>query len=199
MPRSRLILVMLVVACGEDTPSPTDAADVDAIEVDAVSIDGAVDAAAAFVLTSSTIVEGGVIPIEHSCRGANTSPALAWSGGQAAQGYALIFTDITTASGFLHSAMWDIPAGDTSIPANVPKVFMPPVPVGAKQPIGYDGSTRGYLGPCPNSMHRYEFALHAVDVYPLPGLSMTSSRATVRDVVLAHSIASATLTATFTP
>ena len=75
------------------------------------------------------------------------------------------------------------------------------MPAGAKQPLGYDGQTRGYLGPCPGSMHRYEFALVAVDVNPLPGLGMGSTRFAVRDAIAAHAVAGgrATLTATFTP
>jgi len=128
------------------------------------------------------------------------SPPLAWTGGPTAPGYALIFTDITnTQNPFLHSIIWDIPGDATSLPENIQKVYMPPVPAGSKQPIGYDGQTRGYLGPCPGSMHRYEFALYPVDVNPLPGLSMSSTRTQVRDAILAHDTAVARLTATFTP
>ncbi|MEZ4403968.1 MAG: YbhB/YbcL family Raf kinase inhibitor-like protein [Kofleriaceae bacterium] len=197
-----------LAACGgDDTPS-LDAGAIDgAIDgptdgptVDTPSLDAPIDApTGAFQLTSPTIVEGGVIPIAHSCRGANTSPALAWTGGPSAPGYAMVFTDITSSPGFLHSVIWDVPGSAIALPANIAKVFMPPEPAGAKQPLGYDGQTRGYLGPCPPAMHTYQFALYAVDVYPLPGLTMQSSRTAVRDAVLAHATASATLTATFTP
>ncbi len=207
-----LPIALTLAACGgDDAASPVDApaddgATVDSpVTIDAVlAIDGpAIDAPpAAFVLTSTAITEGGVIPVVHSCRGANTSPPLAWTGGPTAPGYALVFTDITTpASPFLHSIIWDIPGTATSLPEGIQKVYMPPVPAGAKQPLGYDNSTRGYLGPCPGSMHRYEYALVAVDANPLPGLSMASNRVAVRDAITAHALAGgrATLTATFTP
>jgi len=64
-------------------------------------------------------------------------------------------------------------------------------------------STRGYLGPCPGSMHTYQFAIYAVDANPLPGvgttLGMGSTRNQVVAAILAHDTAMATLTATFTP
>lgn len=201
-------LAVALVACGgDDTTTAIDAAAEDgatvdtAVAIDALAIDGASPDAptVAFTLTSATVTEGGVIPDAHSCQGANISPALTWTGGPTAPGYALVFTDLST--NFLHSVIWDIPGATTSLPENVQKVFMPPVPAGAKQPIAYDGQTRGYLGPCPGSMHRYEYALVAVDANPLPGLSMSSSRTVVRDTILAHALPAgrATLTATFTP
>ena len=204
-----LSLVLTLVACGGDDGGGP----IDAVGGDGASTDAAIDAApldgplvdgppAAFALTSAVITEGDVIPVVHSCRGANTSPPLTWTGGPTAPGYALVFTDITTpANPFLHSIIWDIPGTATELPVGIQKVYMPPVPAGAKLPLGYDGQTRGYLGPCPGSMHRYEFALVAVDVNPLPGLSMGSTRFAVRDAIAAHAVAGgrATLTATFTP
>lgn len=206
-----LPLALSLAACGgDDAAGPIDAADGDGASPDGAEVSDArvVDGAlpdgpvAAFALTSAAITEGGVIPRVHSCRGANTSPPLAWTGGPAAPGYALVFTDITTpANPFLHSIIWDIPGTATELPADIQKVYLPPTPAGAKQPLGYDGQTRGYLGPCPGSMHRYEFALVAVDVNPLPGLGMGSTRFAVRDAIAAHAVAGgrATLTATFTP
>lgn len=207
-----LPLALTLAACGgDDAAGPIDAPSEDSATVDSpeaidapLVVDGPlIDAPPApFTLTSTAITEGGVIPVVHSCRGANTSPPLAWTGGPTAPGYALVFTDITTpANPFLHSIIWDIPGNATSLPEGIQKVYMPPVPAGAKQPLGYDGQTRGYLGPCPGSMHRYEYALVAVDTNPLPGLSMASSRTVVRDAITAHAVAGgrATLTATFTP
>ncbi len=201
-----LLLAVPVIACGgDDAAAPVDApADDGAVAIDAApAADAGPDAAAGpLQLTSTAIVEGGVIPVVHSCRGANTSPPLAWTGGPVAPGYALVFTDITnTASPFLHSVLWDIPGSTTALPEGIAKVYLPPVPAGSKQPLAYDNQTRGYLGPCPGSMHRYELALVAVDANPLPGLDMTSSRTVVRDAITAHALpgARATLTATFTP
>lgn len=207
-----LPVILILAACGgDDAASPVDAPADDTGTIDSPAMIDApqpIDAAAVdaptvtFALTSTAITEGGVIPLVHSCRGANMSPPLAWTGGPAAPGYALVFTDITTpANPFLHSIIWDIPGTATSLPQGIAKVYMPPVPVGAKQPLGYDNATRGYLGPCPGSMHRYEYALVAVDANPLPGLGMASGRVAVRDVITAHALPGgrATLTATFTP
>ena len=196
------LAVTALAACGDDGTTVTvDAATaVDAAALDAASLDAA---PVAFTLTSGTITQGGVIPSTHVCAmhgGANDSPALAWTGGPTAPGYALIFTDITnTSNPFLHSILWDIPGTATSLPANIAQVAEPPDPAGSKQPIGYDGQTRGYLGPCPGSMHTYEFALYAVDEYPLTGVTLQSNRTAVRTAILAHDTANAKLTATFTP
>lgn len=204
--------ISTLVGCGADDAAPAIDADttdtaqidtalpIDADTIDALTIDASIDGQpVTFTLTSTAIVEGGVIPVVHSCRGINISPPLAWTGGPTAPGYALIFNDITSPTPFLHSIIWDIPGTATSLPENIQKVAEPPVPPGSKQPFGYNGTTRGYLGPCPGSMHRYEFAIHAVDTYPLPGVTLQSSRFVVEDAILAHSTGSATLRATFTP
>src|SRR5689334_1478937 len=103
------LALCVVAACGSSDADPTDARSGN----DAASTDGSIDATtdpsgvdarpAPFLLTSTAITEGGVIPDAHSCQGANISPPLAWTGGPTAPGYALIFTDITSAEGFLHS------------------------------------------------------------------------------------------------
>jgi hypothetical protein len=187
-------------APGVDAPSGGDGGNTDA------AIDGpGIDAPpAALALTSTAIVEGGVIADMYSCQGVNVSPPLAWTGGPSAAGYAIVFTDISPGSGLVHSVIWDIPPTTMSLPENVEKVYMPATPAGAKQPLGYDGATRGYLGPCPGSMHTYQFALYAVDQNPLTdangtALSMSTTRNQARTAILAHDTAMATLTATFTP
>jgi len=193
--------------CGSDDTAQTidapagDSAALDAATVDASPVDGPpVDGPPlTFTLTSTAITEGGVIPTMHSCQGTNVSPPLVWTGAPPAPGHALIFSDITNDPPFLHSIIRDVPATATSLPENIEKVATPSVPPGSKQPFGYNGSTRGYLGPCPGSMHRYEFALYTVDTYPLPGVTIQSTRFAVRDAIIAHATAHASLTATFTP
>ena len=203
--RSALALV-LVVACGSDdatmpidVPAAVDADHDAAATVDAPTIDApAIDAPpAALTLTSTAITAGGVIPVMYSCRGTNVSPPLAWTGGPTAPGYAVVLTD--RSNPLVHSIIWDIPGTRADLPEGVDKVAEPPDVPGAKQPLAYDNQTRGYLGPCPGSTHTYEFAIYAVDANPLPGLSLTSTRAQVLPVIMAHDTASATLTATFTP
>jgi len=199
-------VLVATAACGsDDAPAEIDASGtVDAALGDGAAPDGPtpdganVDApSAAFTLTSTGIVEGGAIADLYSCQGTNVSPPLAWSGGPAAQGYAVVLTDLSNM--LIHSAIWDIPASVSSLPENIAKVAEPAVPAGAKQPLAYDNQTRGYLGPCPGSAHMYQFKLYALDVYPLPGVTLSSTRAQVRTALEAHDLATATLTATFTP
>lgn len=200
-----LALVLLAACGGDDTAAPIDAPDVDADHDAALPIDApaAIDAPAidappaALALTSTTITMGGTIPVAHSCRGANVSPPLAWTGGPSAPGYAVVLTD--RSNNLVHAIIWDIPGTRTDLPQGVDKVAEPPDVPGAKQPLAYDNQTRGYLGPCPGSTHTYEFALYAVDANPLPGLTLANTRAQVLAVITAHDTATATLTATFTP
>lgn len=198
------LMLLGVAACGGDDGGSgaidaptTDAPGNDGGDTDAAIDAQSIDATAALVLTSTAITEGGPIADMYSCQGANVSPPLAWTGGPSAPGYALVLVDMSNM--LVHSAIWDIPGTTMSLPENVEKVYMPAVPAGAKQPLAYDNSTRGYLGPCPGTPHTYQFQLYAVDEHPLTGLSMTSSRANVRTAILAHDTALATLTATFTP
>lgn len=200
------LALVLVAACGsDDAATPIDApADVDADHDAAATVDGptidapAIDAPpAALTLTSTAITAGGTIPVMFSCRGTNVSPPLAWTGGPSAPGYAVVLTDRN--NNLVHSIIWDIPGTRTDLPEGVDKVAEPPDVPGAKQPLAYDNQTRGYLGPCPGSTHTYEFAIYAVDANPLPGLSLTSTRAQALPVIMAHDTAAATLTATFTP
>ncbi|MBK9032330.1 MAG: YbhB/YbcL family Raf kinase inhibitor-like protein [Myxococcales bacterium] len=199
-------LMLATLACGgDDGPgTATDAAAVDAdgdapTQPDAAAPDGAgADApAGTLALISPVITEGGVIPPMFSCRGTNVSPALAWTGGPTAPGYAVVLTD--RSNNLVHAIIWDVPGALAALPEDVDKLAEPLDVPGAKQPLAYDGQTRGYLGPCPGTTHTYEFALYAVDANPLPGLSLASTRAQVLAAITAHDTASATLTATFTP
>lgn len=204
-PTLALVLCTLAACGGDDDGAAIDATPGDTGATDAAvdaAIDGATDAAidaapTTLTVTSPVLVDGGAFPRMYTCRGVDVSPPLTWTGGPVAQGYAVTLVDLT--NGLLHAAIWDIPGNVTSLPENVMKVYAPPVPAGAKQPLAYDGTTRGYRGPCPQTAHMYRFTVYAVDAGPLPGLSMTSTRAEVQAAILAHDLASATLTATFTP
>ena len=81
-----------------------------------------------------------------------------------------------------HWMMWDIPADVTSLPTNIARMAMPPVPAGAKQAKpNVDGSTwYGYSGPCPGSPNRqYDFDVYALDVATLPGVTPDTAVRTV--------------------
>jgi Raf kinase inhibitor-like YbhB/YbcL family protein len=194
------LLLVGVAACGGDddggaldAPSAIDAPG---------DTDAAIDAPDALAITSTAITGGGTVPEMYSCNGTNVSPPLAWSGGPTAPGYAVVFVDTTDPnSPFVHSAIWDIPGSVMSLPENVEKVAEPTVPAGSKQPLAYDLTTRGYLGPCPGGTapHTYVFELYAVDEHPLTGVTLDSTRQQIRAAVMAHDTAMATLSATYTP
>jgi Raf kinase inhibitor-like YbhB/YbcL family protein len=189
------LLFGLLAACGgggSDTP-PADAA------LDGMVIDGATDAppTGSFTLTSPTITMGAMFPAVHTCTGpGNTSPQLTWTGGPTStQSYAVIFTDKT--NNLIHWIIYDIPASATGLPANVQKAYQPANVTGAKQTDSYQAGMRGYLGPCPPSQHTYEFAVYALDVATLPGVTMASTRADVSPVILQHDTAIARLSGTY--
>ncbi|MBA3453773.1 MAG: YbhB/YbcL family Raf kinase inhibitor-like protein [Deltaproteobacteria bacterium] len=204
--RSALFVgVVALAACGDDGGSPgTTDASTDGAIVDATS-DAPIDArAAAFTLTSPTITEGGVIPLTHVCTargGMNLSPQLAWTNAPAtAMSFAVVFTDVfNPAQPFVHSVVYDIPATLSGLPADVDKVYAPPDVPGAHQTLGYNNTTRGYLGPCPNAMHTYELALYALPTATLPGSTIGTTRDAAITAITANDLAVTKLTATFTP
>jgi Raf kinase inhibitor-like YbhB/YbcL family protein len=171
-----------------DTTPPSDGHSPDASSDAAGDVPS--DGAAAMVVTSTGFTEGSMIPADFTCAGANVSPPLAWSPGPpGTQSYALVFTD-RSGTPLIHTIMFDIPAATMSLPMNVEKVANPTTPAGAKQVTAYDSKTYGYLGPCPSGvLHNYEFAIHALDVATLPGVTTTSGRAAVAPVINMHTLA----------
>jgi Raf kinase inhibitor-like YbhB/YbcL family protein len=165
-------------------PTDTDARDASG---DTTSTDGA----ASMVLTSTAFVEGAMLPSDFTCAGTNVSPPLTWTAGPpGTMSYAVELTDRTVGAVLIHSIIFDIPATTMSLPMNVEKVANPSVPAGAKQVTGYNGTTYGYLGPCPaGALHNYEFSVHALDVATLPGVTTASSRAQVDPVITTHRLA----------
>ncbi len=150
-----------------------------------------------FTLTSSVIVDMGTIPVEHSCKGANVSPPLAWTGApDNTKSFAIVFRDLS--NNLLHSSVWDIPASVTALPKAVEEVAMPKEPAGSKQSKGYNGEY-GYQGPCPPNEHSYVFTLYALDVATLPNVTTSSKLADIVKELEVHAILTATLQATFKP
>lgn len=198
--RSAAILILLV-ACGDDgSVSPDASPTIDArIDSPPALVDAAIDSppSTMFAITSSAYAEGGVIPGPHSCNGANISPALAWTGAPAGtQSFAIVFTDKT--NGLVHSAIYDIPATVTALAEDVDKAYAPADVPGAHQPFAYNNSTRGYLGPCPQTQHTYEQKIYALATATVPNATMGTTRAQLV-TTLATNLGTATLTATYTP
>ncbi len=169
-----------------------------------VNADAAIDApptgGGTFTLTSATISEGGTFPLAHVCAnkgGMNLSPALTFANVPAGtQSFAVVLTDISYP--LVHSAIYDVPKTATGLPADVDKVYAPPDVPGAHQTNAYSGM-RGYAGPCPGSMHTYQFKVYALATATLPNATMSTTKDQVVSTASASNLGTATLTATFTP
>ena len=114
-------------------------------------------------LTSAAFQEGGAIPKQHTCDGANVSPALAWTGvPEKAVALALIVDDPDApAKTWVHWVVFNLPATAKGLPENVPA--QETVAGGGRQGTN-DFKKVGYGGPCPPSgTHRYYFKLYALD------------------------------------
>jgi Raf kinase inhibitor-like YbhB/YbcL family protein len=199
-----LSVVALAPACGDDggSPPPPVVQDLSVGEPSDAAI-GVADLltlpdltpAGPLRLESSAIMPGAAIASRFTCAGINVSPPLAFAGGPPAKSYALILQDLSNKN--IHWVIWDIPPSTVELSENVAKQAMPAVPAGAKQTFSYDGSTYGYLGPCPGgNVHTYEFAVYALDVATLPNVKPTTPRATVADAIRTQATASATLQGT---
>lgn len=148
--------------------------------------------AAPFTLTSTALAEGATFPVDNTCTGTNLSPPLAWGAGPAGTlSYAIVLNDTTI--DFLHAIIYDIPASESSLPANVEQVYAPKAPAGAHQTKNYKGAF-GYAGPCPSTLHVYEFVLYALDVAALPGVTQNVTLADAETAIKAHSLGTTKLT-----
>ena len=140
-------------------------------------------------LTSPAFPDGGSIPPQHTCDGADVSPALEWSGApEAAKSFALICDDPDAPAGdWVHWTVYDLPPASTGLPEGVPPTD--DVLGGGRQ--GRNDFRRiGYGGPCPpGGTHRYVFALYALDrmLRLRGGAAKAEVRAAIRKHVLAES------------
>lgn len=156
----------------------------------------------AFSLTSTDLVDGQRVPLDHvhtSAGGANISPELSWSGfpPETASFVVTCFDpDAPTPCGYWHWVVVDIPATVTHLPAGAGESDA--TLLGGYHITTDMGSAAfGGSAPPPGDMtHRYMYVVHAVDVASLelpPG-----ANATVAAFYLAfHAIARARLTVTY--
>ncbi len=142
-------------------------------------------------LTSTAFIDGAPIPVEFTCRGADASPPLAWSGVPAGTGAIVLFVDDPDGRDWVHWSVLDLPARDGSLPRGVLSSADPP------QQGRNDFGRYGYGGPCPPSgTHHYRFTLYALAA-PL-GLPGHPDGVTVRSALArAAVLARVTLTGTF--
>jgi hypothetical protein len=105
-------------------------------------------------VTSTAFTEGGLIPTELTCDGANTAPPLAWSDAPAnTQSFAVIVDDpdAKQSKPFVHWVVYNVAANARDLS-------------GARTEGQNDFGKIGYGGPCPPSgEHRYVFKVYALD------------------------------------
>ena len=154
-----------------------------------------------FALVSPDITAGTRLAADFVADGANTSPALAWSGFPAGTRSFVVSCfdpDAPTPSGFWHWHVVDVPAIVTSLERGAGAHGGHRLPRGAFH-VRNDGGDDGYDGAAPppgDREHRYFFAVHALDVDSL-GVGPGTSNAGVAFTVVFHALARATLTATY--
>jgi Raf kinase inhibitor-like YbhB/YbcL family protein len=147
--RLALALLVTAVACGSNG-EPTKSASTTASTARS-------QPAGVIQLTSPAFTDGGDIPREFTCDGANQSPPLKWKHvGSGTASFALRMQDVDTSQKFVHWLAYNIPPDKRELAAGE-------APPGATQATNSFGKP-GYGGPCPpaGQRHRYVFTLLAL-------------------------------------
>ena len=173
-----LFVVLILAACAPaNTPEPT--------QVVVIQI------------TSPAFAAEAPIPLDYSCKGNNTSPALSWTEPPAGtKSFALILEDPDApgTSAWVHWVIFNIPASMRGLDEAVP--------TDAKLNDGSlqgrtSANTNGYHGPCPpTGTHHYFFKLYALDT--ILSLSSDANKDAVLAAIKGHVLANAQLMGTFT-
>lgn len=150
-------------------------------------------------LTSQAFHEGGEIPGRHTCKGADVSPPLAWSGVPAnAKSLVLIVDDpdapdpAAPRMTWVHWVLYNIPP---TAPGLQEGVAASALPAGTLQGTN-DFQRAAYGGPCPPvGRHRYFHKLYALDTV-LPDLHKPT-KAALEKAMQGHVVAHAELLGTF--
>jgi Raf kinase inhibitor-like YbhB/YbcL family protein len=121
----------------------------------------------ALTITSAAFANQHEIPSDYTCEGADTSPALTWSGAPAGtKSLALIVDDpdapdpAAPKTTWVHWVLYNLPADARGLPEAVETDALP---AGTREGKN-DWKRTGYGGPCPPiGRHRYFFKLFALD------------------------------------
>jgi Raf kinase inhibitor-like YbhB/YbcL family protein len=107
------------------------------------------------VLTSPVLVEGGEVPVDNTCRGADRSPPLSWTTPPAGTVELAVVVRDTDADGFVHWVIAGIDPGTGGIAEGTP----PPGTIEATNDFGRPG----WAGPCPtDDRHDYDIRVYAL-------------------------------------
>ena len=128
------------------------------------------------IVASKAFTEGGVIPKQYSCDGANISPPLQWDAApDGTKTFALIADDPDAPNGmWVHWVLYNLPASTRELKENIPP--QEKLTSGARQGTN-DFRQTGYGGPCPPAgAHRYYFKLYALDTELSPDAVTTKEQ-----------------------
>ncbi|MFL5776762.1 MAG: YbhB/YbcL family Raf kinase inhibitor-like protein [Chloroflexota bacterium] len=111
----------------------------------------------ALTLTSSAFQANAEIPADYTCKGADRSPDLAWTGVPAGTNAFVLFVDDPDGRDWVHWSVLDVAPTTSELPAGLAPTADPP------QQGTNDFGNVGYGGPCPPSgTHHYQFTLYAL-------------------------------------
>jgi len=148
--------------------------------------------AMAFELKSSAFPQGGDIPKQHTCDGADSSPPLEWaSPPDGTKAFALVCEDPDAPSGlWVHWVLWGIPSTTKDLAEGVKRA--PALADGSRQGRNNFGNV-GHNGPCPppGKPHRYFYRLYALD--SVPNLDPGATRQQLLDAIKGHILGQAEL------
>jgi Raf kinase inhibitor-like YbhB/YbcL family protein len=197
-----LLALPLFIACSSSSTPSISAADgggADTGTTPAVDAGATVDAGpeetGPFTLESKELEEGATFDKDLTCNGKNQGPSFQWKGAppEGTQSFALVMVD-RTLKNFYHWAIVDIAKDVRELPAAIPLGFELETPAGAKQIKNYQGKAV-YAGPCPpNGEDTYEFALYALGVPSLDGVTDKTTGAAIVKLVQENSLGVAKLT-----
>jgi Raf kinase inhibitor-like YbhB/YbcL family protein len=151
------------------------------------------------VIESPAFADGGTIPTEYTCQGADVSPPLDWRGIPAGTQSLVLIVDDPDAPDpqaprmtWVHWVLYNLPADCTGLPEGI---LSSSLPAGTGEGIN-DWRRTGYGGPCPPvGRHRYFHKLYALDTQlrSMHKPAKTSIEAAMRG----HVIEQATLVGTY--
>ena len=154
-----------------------------------------------FAVTSEDVADGQTMAAPFTAAGGDISPQLSWAGFPAST-RSFVLTcfdpDAPRPGGFWHWTVVNLPVTTTSLPRGAGAPDGSALPEGASQTIN-DGGALGYAGAAPppgDRVHRYFFAVHALDVDRLD-VQPSAAPAAVALAALPHTIARAVIVPVF--
>lgn len=154
---------------------------------------GADSARAPLALASSAFTDGGALATTYTCDGAGRSPPLAWRGGPAAAGYALLMTTVARDGLKWNWVLYGIPATTTSLAEASTGVGM--------AGLTSDGPALAYSPPCSQGpgAKEYTFTLYALSGAPtLPAVPNQVTGAVLEAAIAPFTLEKASIRVTVT-